>query len=774
MAFTTDAEHRATGLVWLDKDRADKPGTHVLIAGVGQFHRNSGLTALTSPPFTARQIADWFLPEGGFDNQGKPLASLALLLSDLKDDEPSQFHEGPVPRGNFAAMETAFTGLVARAEAHPENLMIVYIASHGLGWGERTGIIFENYKENPNQRRHGMTDTDQLARAMGRVRLNCKLVFFDCCRNEGDRFEANEDMGMPVFDRPGDGTMFKPAQVLRSTLAGAESYGEAGGMTVFGKALMEALEGLASDHNKDWEIGAVRLCEITGELMALRKRDGEPIQIPKSELAGDFLVSVAKSTDKVALFLSVAPSVTAPDWVVRCKLADDRTLIAGPEWVGASHARLDLPSRAEHTLWLTTPDDRRMTMPDGLPIADRTVDLDAPVAFRPIPDPNAPVVQRTKSLGGGATSLSVAGSEQSVGAVTSMQDGGPASRSPAVAIRAGRTTDVQPGRHRLSVTRVDGRVFEMAVTLSEGDAVDLNMPERQSPHEWLMPAMMAGVLQPGTLADARKPGPSPVLATLPVGGALALATGNTRARGGRPKVGFEMNGLDGRFHRFQIHDGEQRRFPQAAPASLPKAHPVWVEAKGKGWHEIAFLPTIGNGGWVAELLVDRDAGQRSRLIPYVSGDAWARLLAFLGRRDFPNMARALTELGADTIRRAVENKDENPIAGTAGVLAAVACGRIRDAGLPEQWLRNLTTWFEGLPDGPVALGRHLQREGRMDEARAAYHLALSRGIPVFSLAVDWLAEGLESLGDDGAADALRWSRMVDSLRTFTVLRLEGS
>ena len=53
-----------------------------------------------------------------------------------------------------------------------------------------------------------------------------------------------------------------------------------------------------------------------------------------------------------------------------------------------------------------------------------------------------------------------------------------------------------------------------------------------------------------------------------------------------------------------------------------------------------------------------------------------------------------------------------------------------------------------------------------------------------SLNHGWLADGLESLperdkdgkrvNDNDTEQALRWSRMVDSLRTFTVLRLEGS
>ena len=81
-------------------------------------------------------------------------------------------------------MQTALGGLVTRAVANPENLLIVYIASHGLGSGDRTGILFEDFGTDPAQRRKGMTDTDQMVRAMRRVGLDRKLVFLDCCRND--------------------------------------------------------------------------------------------------------------------------------------------------------------------------------------------------------------------------------------------------------------------------------------------------------------------------------------------------------------------------------------------------------------------------------------------------------------------------------------------------------------------------------------------------------------------------------------------------------------
>jgi hypothetical protein len=124
-------------------------------------------------------------------------------------------------------------------------------------------------------------------------------------------------------------------------------------------------------------------------------------------------------------------------------------------------------------------------------------------------------------------------------------------------------------------------------------------------------------------------------------------------------------------------------------------------------------------------------------------------------------------------------KLENPLAAIAGSLAAVATGRPDDAGIPESWLHNLANWFPGLPDGPVILAKRLLSQGESDARRADAKLRLldayRRGIPIYSLSVDWLAHGLAAFGDDPdtvgpATEARRVAQLTDPRRAFTVLR----
>jgi hypothetical protein len=159
---------------------------------------------------------------------------------------------------------------------------------------------------------------------------------------------------------------------------------------------------------------------------------------------------------------------------------------------------------------------------------------------------------------------------------------------------------------------------------------------------------------------------------------------------------------------------------------------------------------------------------------------WAGLLAFLARRDFERSAIVLEALVKDLeIKNALVRKVTNPLAAVAGALVAVATDRLEQFDIPEVWLRNLTNWFPQLPDGPVVLARHLLMTGAQSqraEIKALLLGAFSRGVPVFSLSVDWLAQGLAQFANDpdvaGPAGATRrFSQLCDPLRAFTILRI---
>lgn len=127
-------------------------------------------------------------------------------------------------------------------------------------------------------------------------------------------------------------------------------------------------------------------------------------------------------------------------------------------------------------------------------------------------------------------------------------------------------------------------------------------------------------------------------------------------------------------------------------------------------------------------------------------------------------------------------KRANPIAAAAGgyVLVGTDHGTQRQDWDP--WLENLWRWFPGLSDGAVLWAtrrlRGARTEDDVDGARAALLEGYRRGLPVFTLGLTWLLDGLARFPDDpecaaAAAQVQRLSWLADMREPFVVLRLGG-
>ncbi|MBY5693640.1 hypothetical protein HFO41_33325 [Rhizobium leguminosarum] len=238
---------------------------------------------------------------------------------------------------------------------------------------------------------------------------------------------------------------------------------------------------------------------------------------------------------------------------------------------------------------------------------------------------------------------------------------------------------------------------------------------------------------------------------------------------------------------------DRRTRPFRRNAAKAEDRPFWLAAAGPDWREVAWCPTMGRAGqwmvaannevdpWRVEFIIDaRPASGRSHVAAVVQSRRWTALLAFLARRDFVNGGAIVTAMLADgSLLEAIEGKFDNPLAAIAGALVAIGAGRLDEAKVPLQWLENLANWFPNIPDGPVLLARERRRRGKATDpeySRALLLEAAQRGVPGFSLALDWLSEelALHAAHPDCAEPAKRFRRlalMADPTRTFTVLRV---
>jgi hypothetical protein len=203
--------------------------------------------------------------------------------------------------------------------------------------------------------------------------------------------------------------------------------------------------------------------------------------------------------------------------------------------------------------------------------------------------------------------------------------------------------------------------------------------------------------------------------------------------------------------------------------------------------ELVPIPSIGHqgqygrGGWTPFVMIDRRAAQNEPMTTVIVEDkAWSGLLGFLASRDLIKGSVLLDRRTLSHAVMAIEDKVTNPLAAVAGALVAVAGSNPEQEQQWDPWLINIAKWFPTIPDGPIILGRRLLRR-----ARSQWHLDLAaflliegfrRGIPFYSLSVDWLARGLESISTSQEAvvefrdAARRLANRVDPTYAFTVIR----
>lgn len=192
----------------------------------------------------------------------------------------------------------------------------------------------------------------------------------------------------------------------------------------------------------------------------------------------------------------------------------------------------------------------------------------------------------------------------------------------------------------------------------------------------------------------------------------------------------------------------------------PSAPPVFARVAMGGRVEFAIIPGLGGagrsavGGWTPFLLVDRRAAINEHLTAVIIEDTkWAGLLGFLASREIAAGTKLLDSGLSQSAVAAMADKVSNPLAAVAGALIAVAASNPDIEKVWDPWLENIANWFMDVPDGPIVLGRRLlmraRTEAQVAEARRWFVEGFRRRVPFYSLSVDWLSRGLESIpGDD--------------------------
>lgn len=251
-------------LVYLDDARdPEKAGTHVIILGVGRYEHGKGqparspvggdLAQLTSPPVSARKLADWFIDS--FQNPQKPLMSVSLLISEKTPStyvppRPSGAAQAVPPPATLANVKKAAAAWAERVGKNQDNLAVFYFCGHGSSLGHQAALLLEDFGE-PGSEFEGAVDLEVLRGTMRNSPAIQQAFLLDCCRTDADDFYRHEvSIGSRIvslvpFQR---GHERSPQQfVLFPTIDGETAFGIRDGVSVFTSSLIDALSFAAAD-----------------------------------------------------------------------------------------------------------------------------------------------------------------------------------------------------------------------------------------------------------------------------------------------------------------------------------------------------------------------------------------------------------------------------------------------------------------------------------------------------------------------------------------------
>ena len=252
-------------LVYLNAARDPAlPAKHVLIIGVGHylFGRGPGgtlvagdLRQLTSPPISARAMADWFIES--FRNRDKPLGSVALLISEA----PPKPYVPPVPAGAapvyvpaaaLPEVKRAASDWAMRLAANQDNMAVFYFCGHGASMGQQAALLLEDFGR-PAAEYEGAIDLTVLRGTMKNSPVIQQVFLLDCCRTRADGLYENEStIGSRILSIPSPARGHQiPAQqfLLFPTIDGEQAFGVTNRVSVFTSSILDAVRFAAADYS---------------------------------------------------------------------------------------------------------------------------------------------------------------------------------------------------------------------------------------------------------------------------------------------------------------------------------------------------------------------------------------------------------------------------------------------------------------------------------------------------------------------------------------------
>lgn len=345
-------------------DPVDRAGTHVLLIGVGDYPwledgdkcktaeqrtRAMGMGQLGAPPLSIRALADWFLDPGGFANPDKPLASVAVLLS---EPQPAQYRGKTVPRGTIADVKKAVTAWISRANTRRDNALIFAFCGHGMQAGQNSVLLCRDFARNDQNVYEGAIDFENFRIALSTRMPDTQLLLIDACRTR--------DLEAVAFGQkaPGDALIGVVSPMARNytqamqcvqyaTSPSTVAWGPDNGTSLFTRALLDSLAGGGADRTQQWWVTTTELQAALATYLSRLAKQWDVQQVPGNQ---SLPFRICKP-EKIVVPLYVR-STDASIWNENVTVRASRGTDFAEE---IAHDPLTLPNRSECEFRLQSP-----------------------------------------------------------------------------------------------------------------------------------------------------------------------------------------------------------------------------------------------------------------------------------------------------------------------------------------------------------------------------------------------------------------------------------
>ena len=289
------------------KGKPRTPSAHVIIIGVGDYPHWPN-AQLSSPPISSRELTDWFLTE--YNNPQRPLASLALLVSDPKSTkytEPGgQVHN--IRRATLKHVSSSIRGWINRCNMNSGNIAIFFFCGHGIMKNRLSALLLEDFHKDPLDTYRNAIDFYRFHLAMEKCTAFHQCFFIDACRTPTDQsISVMGPIGDPIIQSsviPGN----RLYTTHYSTLAGKKAYGQPNKASVFTEALIKVLNGAGCDNFQGkWCVYSDRITIGLNHLLPRTRSDAN--QIVSGETAGSFPIHYPIDKPIIPVTIGCDPSM---------------------------------------------------------------------------------------------------------------------------------------------------------------------------------------------------------------------------------------------------------------------------------------------------------------------------------------------------------------------------------------------------------------------------------------------------------------------------------